>query len=325
MQLHNVARRLTTLTAIAVTIFLVGQGAAAQTFPTKAVTIVSSGAAGGGGDLVARTFADELSRRWKQPVIVENRSGIAAPVAAAAAPADGYTLYLSNDTIVTNQIVLRNPPPEPAKIWAPISLIAMIDFALIVPAGSKFKSAQEVIAAAKAAPGKLNYSSAGQSTPHHLIGELFKYQAGIDVLHIPYRGSPQAATAVVSGRADYGFQSISAIAGQVKSGQVRWLASTSEKRNSATPDLPTLNESALPDFLAHSWWAFQVRAEVPKEIQNQINQAVIETAKEPAVHKRLLDLGLEPVGSTPAEYAQFIQQDLARWRKIPDGIFAKQD
>ncbi len=301
--------------------------AVAQDYPTRPVKIIVGAAPGATGDLTSRMLAQYLTQVWKQPLVVENHSGGSGLLSAnmvQALPGDGYTLYVSNDSMATNQAVLQKPPPAPPTIWAPVSLLAIIDFVLIVPANSPYKTVKDLIAAAKAAPGKLNFSSAGQYTPHHLMSELFKHQAGIDVVHVPYRGTPDSITAVVTGTCDFAFAAIGAASAQMTAGTVRALGSTGSKRNAATPNIPTIAEAGLPEFDASSWWALQVRADVPPTVQARIAAGAQEAIADPTVHERLLRAGLDPVGSTPKAYAEFLQNQIKKWKSLPDGVIAKQ-
>jgi len=298
----------------------------AADYPTGPVTIVVGAAPGASGDLTARVLAQRLSEKWKQPVVVENKSGASGVLASnevLKARPDGHTIYISNDSTSINPGVMKNPPFDPRVVFAPITLIALIDFKLVVHPDVPAKTVQELIDYAKSQPGKLNYSSSGQYTPHHLMAELFRYMAGIQATHVPFRGTAPSVTSVVSGRSAWTFSGFPGVDAQIKAGQLRALATTGAKRNAASPELPTVGET-LKGFSAGSWWGMLLRVETPKEIQEKLNADVVALIKDPDVDQKMRNAGLDPVGSTAAEFTAFINEEVEKWLKLPEGVIEKQ-
>ncbi len=296
-----------------------------QAFPERPVTIVVGAAAGSSGDLLSRLLAQRLSDRWKQPVVVENRSGGSGMLAlreVMAAPATGYTIFMSNDSAAINQSIMRTPPPDPRKALAPISLLALIDFKLVVAPSVPATNVRELIEYLKANPGKRSFSSSGLYTPHHLMAELFKYQAGVDVLHVPYRGTAPSIASVLGGQSDYSFSGFPGVDGHIKAGKLRALASTGTRRSTSSPELPTVGET-LKGFSAASWWAMFVRPEVPAPVQQKLATDVAGTIAEPEVNRRMREAGLDPIGGTPAELRTFLGNEIDKWARLPAGLVEK--
>lgn len=289
------------------------------------MTIVVGATTGSSGDLLSRLIAQRLSDRWKQPVLVENRSGGSGLLAmreVMAAPATGYTIFMSNDSAAINQSIMRTPPPDPRKALAPISLLALIDFKLVTHPAVPATNVRELIDYLKANPGKRSFSSSGLYTPHHLMAELFRYQAGVDALHVPYRGTAPSIAAVLGGQSDYAFSGFPGVDGNVKAGKLRALATTGTKRSASSPELPTVGET-LKGFSAASWWAMFVRPEVPAPVQQRISTDVAGTIAEPEVNRRMREAGLDPIGSTPAELRTFLGNEIEKWAKLPAGLVEK--
>jgi tripartite-type tricarboxylate transporter receptor subunit TctC len=308
--------------AVAAALFVASAAPAGAAYPEAPVTIVVGANPGASGDLMARLLAQKLSDRWKQPVVVENKSGASGILAANEvrnAKPDGYTIYVSNDSAAINEVVQKNKPFEHIKVFAPVSLLALIDFKLVVHPSLPVKTVPDLIAYAKANPGKLNYASSGEYSPHHLMAEMFRDSAGIDAVHVPFRGTAAAITAVIAHHADYAFSGFSGVDAQIQSGQLRALATTGKKRNQASPDLPTIGET-LPGFSAGSWWAMWVRNEVPPPVRDEITKQVRAIIAEPEVQRALLKTGLDPVGSTPAELRSFLDEEIAKLRKLPASV-----
>ncbi len=317
--------RLIARLAAAAALLVATAAPATAAYPERMVTIVVGAAPGSSGDMLARLVAQRLSEKWKQTVVVENKSGASGLLASnqvLGAPPNGYTIYMSNDSTAINQSMMKSPPPDPRVVFAPISLLALIDFKLVVNAATPVHSVPELIAYLKAAPGKYSYASSGPKTPHHLMAELFRYQAGVDVLHVPYRGTAPAITAVLGNSSLYAFSGFPAVDGQIKAGQLRALATTGDKRNAGTPDLPTVGET-LKGFSAASWWAMFVRAEVPADIQKRLATDVEAVIAEPAINQRMRDSGLVPVGSDPAYLTRFLGDEIEKWARLPEGMIEK--
>jgi tripartite-type tricarboxylate transporter receptor subunit TctC len=297
-------------------------GADAAGYPDRRVTIVVGAAAGAGGDLLVRLLAQKLSDRWKQTVIVENKSGGSGLIAANEAlksPADGYTLFVSNDSPAINPNVQSHMPFDYSKVFEPISLLVLIDFKLLVRPDLAAKSVSELIALGKSSPGKLTFASAGVFTSHHLMSELFRTMAGFDAVHVPFRGAAPATTSVIAGRTDYEFTGFTGISSFIEAGQLRELATTGTARNAASPLLPTVGE-ALSGFSAYAWFAMWTRAEVPSKIRSQIAADVASVMTESDVIDRLKGLGMQPIGGTPDGLRAFRAQEEAKWATLPLSI-----
>lgn len=307
--------------------FLLGLSAAiapaeAASFPGRRVTIMVGAAAGAGGDFLTRLLADKLERRWKQPVIVENKTGGSGLISANAVleePADGYTLFVSNDSPAINPNVQKHMPFDYHVVFAPISLLVLIDFKLVVRPKLSVTNVSDLIALAKGSPGKLTFASAGVFTPHHLIGELFRARAGINTVHVPFHGAVPATSSVMSGEIDYEFTGFTGISPFVDAGQLRELATTGTARDSASPKLPTVGET-LSGFYAYGWFGMWTRAEVPASIRAQIAKDVAAIMKEPDVVARLKVIGMDAVGSTPDELRAHLDKEQAKWATLPISV-----
>jgi tripartite-type tricarboxylate transporter receptor subunit TctC len=293
--------------------------AAAQNYPTKIIKIVVPTAPGGGNDAMARIVAAKLQERWKQPVIVDNKAGangaIATEFVARAAP-DGYTILFGY--IATHGInpVLSRVPYDPVKDFAPIAEIAEAQGVLVVNASVPAKSVKELIALAKAKPGALSYASAGNGTAPHIAGELFKRQAGVDLLHVPYKGSGPAVTDTLAGTTQVMFPSLVAALPHVKSGKLRALAVTGSKRSPLFPDLPTIAEAGVAGFEITQWYGFFAPAKTPKDIVDKLNREIVAIMKEPDTAKKFADHGADVVTGSPEEFGRFVQAELAKWGKF---------
>ena len=314
----------TAIVAIGCTVLITATAARAA-YPDAPITIVVGANPGASGDLMARLIAQKLSEKWKKPVVVENKSGASGILAASAvknAPPDGYTIYISNDSAAINEAIPTNNPFDIRKVFAPISLLALIDFKLVVNPEVPVKTVPELIAYAKANPGKLNYASSGEHTPHHLIAAMFAHRAGIDVVHVPFRGTAAAITAVLAHHTDFAVSGFSGVDEHIKAGTLRPLATTAKARNRASPDLPTIGET-LPGYFGGSWWAMWMRAEVPQSIRDQVTAEVRAIIAEPEVIQKLRGTGLDPVGSTPSDLRTFLADEIAKLSNLPPAIIGK--
>lgn len=301
--------------------------AAAQQYPGKALRIIVPFAAGGTTDILARIVGERLSEQWGQPVIVDNRPGaagnIAAELAARSAP-DGHTLFLgSMGTQSMNVSLYSNLAFDPAKDFAPVSLIANSVNLLLVHPSVPVSSVKQLIELASSKPGRLNYASSGAGSFNHMSAELFKMMAKVDMVHIAYKGGPPALTAVVSGEADLIFITVAPALPFVKSGKLRALAICAAARHPMFPRLPTASESGLPGFEVSSWYGILVPAATPKNVVAKLNGAMVNIVKSPAASKRLGDLGFEPVSNSPEEFAGLIRRDTAKWAKVIKATGAK--
>jgi tripartite-type tricarboxylate transporter receptor subunit TctC len=290
--------------------------AQAQTYPSKVITIVVPTAPGGGNDIMARIVAARLGERLKQPVIVENKAGangaIASQHVARSAP-DGYTLLFGY--IATHGINpgLSKVPYDPVKDFAPIAQIAESQGVLVVNPSVPATSVKELIALAKSQPGKLSYASAGNGTAPHIAGELFKKLAGVDLLHVPYKGSAPAVMDTLAGSTQIMFPSIVAASPYIKSGKLRAIAVTGKKRSSLFPSLPTVGESGVPGFEITQWYGFFAPAKTPKPIIDKLNAEILAIMKDPDTLRKFGDQGADVVTSSPEEFGKFVQAEVTRW------------
>ncbi len=300
---------------------LLGDAALAQTqaWPNRHVRLVVPFPAGGGADAIARIVAARLSEIWGQQVLIENRGGasgnLAAESVARSAP-DGYTMFLAGDFQATNIHLYPKLSYDPVADFTPVSLVVLYPSAMVVPNSSPAHSVGEFIAYAKANPGKLTFASPGHGTAPHLAGELFKRTAGIQLTIVPYRGAAPAIQDLIPGRVDLFFNNIAPLLSLMQQGQLRALGVTSAKRSPAAPQLPTLAESGLPGFEVSGWYAFFVPAKTPPEIVRKMHADTAAVLAEPAIKRRLEDLGLFVIGSTPEELGSFHKAEMDKWGPV---------
>ena len=303
--------------------------AAAQTYPEKPIRLILSVPAGATPDVTARLITPGMSRLLGQQLVVDNRPGaggmIGAEIASKATP-DGYTLFISSPGALTILPYLRKHVPyDTLRDFVPISLISIGPFVLITHPSVPARTVKELIALAKAQPGKLNYASAGNGTANHLAMELFKHMAGIDIVHVPYKGAPQAVTDVVAGHMNMMFNSIAPIVGHIKAGRLRVLGIASAQRSQQLPDVPTISEAGLPGFEAVNWFGMFAPAKTPKRIIARLNEAVVKVVHTPEIQAQFLTLGADPVGSSAEEFAAFVRKDMEKYAKIVKIAGAKVD
>jgi len=289
-----------------------------QAFPSKPVRLIVTYPAGGSADTLARFLGQQLSETWSQQLVVDNRpgaNGIVGTDAAAKAPPDGYTLYLATDgPISINPSLYANLPYDWRRDFAPVTLLAVLNQVLVVPASLPAQNVPELIALAKQRPGQLNYASIGIGSSPHLGAELFKSLAGVDMTHIPYKGAGQTVTALLTGEASMLFTSEQTAAPHVKSGRLRALATTAKKRSIVFPDVPTVAESGLPEFEMRIWFALFAPAGTPEPVVRKLNAdfaAALVTMRE-----GLIARGYDPQSSTPEELRTLVQDDQDRWAAL---------
>jgi tripartite-type tricarboxylate transporter receptor subunit TctC len=308
--------------AIAILLAPLGwHGAAAQDkYPSRVVRIIVPTPAGGPVDVMARLVANQISPTLGQSVIIDNRGGAGNTIGsaeAARATADGYTLlYSSSSGLVIAPMLQKSAGYDPLKSYDPIALVAATANILVVHPSVPAKSVRELIANAKAHPGTINFSSGGVGTLPHLIGEYFKSRAGINVLHVPYRGGGPSIQDVVAGHIQFTFEGISVLLPLIQAGQLRALAITSQKRSPLLPDVPTMIESGFPDFTTSAWTGLLAPAGTPPEVIGRLNGAV-NTALQGAEMKAALDrLAGDALGGTPQELTKVIESDIGKWAPI---------
>lgn len=302
---------------------------AQQAYPGKAVRVVVPYPPGGGNDIIGRIIADDLGKRLGQQALVDNRPGgstvIGAEIVARAAP-DGYTLLVSSHTTYALIPNLRSRLPyDPQRDFEPISLLASQAFSLAVHPSLPVTTVRQVIALAKARPGQLSFSSAGTGTGTHFSGEQFKALAGLDILHVPYKGGNTALNAVLSGEATMTFGSLSALSPFFSARKLRIIAVTSAKRSPLAPQVPTIAESGVPGYEMTPWYGMVAPRGTPRAVIDRLNAAVIASIKSPEMQERMARVGYEPEGSTPAQLAEHIRAELARYSKLIKTIGFKEE
>ena len=318
-----ITRRTTLAIPLAITLAfgaLASAPAFAQSFPSRPVNLVVPFPPGGGTDTGARILAEQLSKRWGQPVVVENKGGAAGQIGAdlvAKAKPDGYTLLLGNiGTQAINPSLYAKLPYDADKAFAPVSLVAELPLAMMVNPALPAKTASEFIALAKSKPGQLSYSSSGAGSAPHLAAEIFKDQTGTFVLHVPYRGGGPAIADLLAGHVQLSFMTVLEASGHIKGGKLRALAVTGDKRVQALPDVPTLAESVVPGFNAISWIGLLAPAGTPPDVVDKIAADVRAVLADDAVKARITALGGVPRATTPQEFGKLIADDKARYAQI---------
>jgi tripartite-type tricarboxylate transporter receptor subunit TctC len=294
--------------------------ARAAEYPTRPVTLVVAFTPGGPSDVLSRIIGKRLNEILHQPFIIENRPGsggnIAAEQVAHAAP-DGYTLLMGNNSILaTNAALYKKLAYNPDKDFIPISLIGTQANILVVNPNVPANSMAELIALAKARPGELNFASSGFGAAAHLAGELFKTEAKINIVHVPYKGAAPALQDVLAGHVQMMFATAASVIGLIKNGRVRALAVTTPKRTSLLPDLPTVSELGIKGFDATTWHGLVAPAGTPKEAIDILSFATVEALKDPATQKSLIDLGVDIVGDSPKEFEAYIKAEIPKWTAV---------
>jgi tripartite-type tricarboxylate transporter receptor subunit TctC len=294
--------------------------ALAQNYPNKPIRIIIAQAPGSATDVIARVVGNRLTEGLGQPIVVEARPGAGGVVgteAAARSAPDGYTLFMANNsTHGSNPAVYPKLPYDAVKDFAPISFVASVPYVLVVDPSLPVKSVQEFIALAKSSPGKMNYASAGNGSTHHFCGELLKSMAGIDMQHIPYKGSGPGIAGLLGGEVSMMFANVADIGSQIKSGKVKALAVTSPRRAATLPDVPTMPEAGLTEFEITSWFGLLAPAGTPAAIIGRLNAEMAKVLARPDVKATLAAQGLEVAASSPEQFAGHIRSEIARFTKI---------
>lgn len=297
-----------------------GVAQAQDVYPSKPLRIIVPFAPGGGIDILGRTLGNKLAERWKQPVVIENRPGASGSIGfelAAKAPADGYSILMGVNTMVMVPNLRKHTPYDPIKDFAPVAPVAIGTMALVVPPSLNAKTVAEFVALAKKDPGKINYGSPGNGTPHHLAMELFKQRAGIDLTHIPYKGSDGMMTGILGGQVSAIFMPVHQALANTQAGRLVMLSASGSQRSSATPNVPSLSEAAgIRDIDVDIWYGVYLPAAAPKDVITKMSAEINAILKLPDVVETLARQGLQPTGGTPAELAELTASDLARWAKV---------
>ena len=301
---------------------LAASGAAqaqADAYPSKSVRVVIGQSPGGATDIVGRAVAQKMTEVLGQNVLVENRTGAAGSIAAtfvSNSAADGYTLLLVSSSYSINPSLYAKLPYDPQKDLVPVTLLAEAPFVLVVHPSMPVKSVKDLIALAKAKPGTLNYGSGGIGSSGHLAGALFESLAGVDLLHVPYKGAAPAQVDIVAGQIHLMFASVISTIPQMKAQRLRGLAVTSLKRSSALPHLPAMSDAGVPGYSTGSWYALLAPKGTPAAVVERISAAAAKAVAAPELRKRLLADGAEPLGSSPAEFGRFLGEEIAKWQKV---------
>jgi len=310
-------------------VMLLPQLAAAQAYPNKPIRVIVPVPGGGTPDVVARMVAPGLSSLLGQQLVIDNRGGAGALIGtelAARAVPDGYTLFFSSPgplTILPH--VHKKVAYDPIKDFAPVSLISIGPFLLIAHPAVPVKTVKELIALARAEPGKLDYASAGNGTPNHLAMELFKSMAGVNMTHVPYKGAPQAVTDLIGGSVNLMFNSIPPVLPHIRSGRLKLLAVAGGRRSPQLPDVATISEAGVPGFEAITWFGLLAPAKTPKQIVARLNELLVKVVRAPDIKSRFEVLGYEVVGSSPQEFASFIRVESEKYAKAVKLSGAKVD
>jgi tripartite-type tricarboxylate transporter receptor subunit TctC len=306
---------------------LVAQSAAAQSYPGRTVRVLVGFPPGGGTDIMARVLTPKLSEYLGQQFVVENKPGattnIATDIVAKAAP-DGHTLLFTTSAIAINASLYRKLPYDALRDLAPVSVFAESPN-LLVAHQSAGASVAELLAKARAQPGALNYSSAGSGTSQHMAGELFKVRTGTSIVHVPYKGTAASLTGVIAGEVQFSFANVPAILGHVKNGRLRALAVAAPKRTALMPDVPTMAEAGVQGVEVPVWYALLAPAGTPPDIVKALWSATVRTARDPDIHRKLVDQGAEPVANSPEEFARELRAEIAKWAEIVKLSGAKAD
>lgn len=294
--------------------------AAAQQYPARPIRMIIGFPPGGGTDIIGRIVGQRLSEVLGQQILPDNRGGASGQIAAeltAKAPPDGYTVMMAHIAAISIlPTLISKLPYDPQRDFAPITLVAIGPNLLVVHPSVPARSVKELVALAKARPGQLHYASPGAGTVQHLAAELFKLQARVDMLHVPYKGSGQSIVDLIAGQVHLNFDSVPPVLPHVRSGRLRALAVTSEKRFSILPNIPTVTEGGVPGFDMSTWWGLVAPSAVSKDIIGRLQNETVKLLRQPDVKERIAFAGADTVGNTAAEFGVFIRSEAAKYARI---------
>lgn len=293
--------------------------AQSQIYPNKPIRIVVPYPPGGFNDTLARTVGAKLQAAWGQPVVVDNRPGggtVIGTDSVAKAPADGYTLLVTPFAFAVNQSLLKKLPYDPVKDFSPITLAASTPNILVVSPSLPVSSVKDLVAFAKSKPGAINYASTGIGSSNHLSMEMFKQLAGVDINHVPYKGSAPAVTDLIGGQVGVMFDNIPNVVQHIKAGKLRALAVSTPARSPHVPELPTVSESGVPGYEVDVWFGFAAPAGVPQPIIDKLNAEIVKTLHSADVKEKFTAQGVDVIGSTPAQFAAYLRDQSAKWAKV---------
>ena len=324
------AARRALVAALAALPLLAAGSALAQGYPAKSIRLIVPLAAGSTADIISRTVGAELTKSLGQPIVVENKTGAGGTIAmaeVARSKPDGYTIsFASQGTLVFNQALYANPGYDSLKDFQPIAFVGGVSNVMIVNPSNPAAKPLEVVAAAKAKPGTLTFSSGGSGTSHHLSGVLFGQMTGTDLVHVPYKGAPQGIVAVMSGEVSMGFLNTPTVISQIKDKRLKPLAVTSRTRSPLLPDVPTLDEMGVKGYEVNTWFGFVARAGTPPDIVKRLHAEIEKILASPAIREKLAAQGFDIAAPTsPAQFAKIIADDLASWTPVVKKSGAKAD
>ena len=310
-----------TLAGLAIAILLAARGAVhGADFPARPARIVVPIGAGSSMDIIARVLAQKLNEGWGQPVIVDNRPGAGGNIGAelvAKSPPDGYTLIFASSSFAISRSFYRKLPYDALRDFEPVTQISSRNNVLVVSPSLPVNSVKELVALAKAKPGQLSYGSGGGSgSSDHMAGELLRLLAGIDILHVPYKSGPQAQSDLIGGQIQIYMGGIPIQLPMIRAGKVKPLGTSGLKRSQSLPDVPTLDEAGVPGFEVDVWYGFFVPRGTPRNVVARIAADVSHIVKSPAMHERLNTLGVEPAGTTPAEFKTLFDREIEKWARV---------
>jgi tripartite-type tricarboxylate transporter receptor subunit TctC len=314
--MRRIARRSLLIAAAAAT---ASAPATAQAWPSKPVKIVVPFGPGGPADIYARILAQELGDALKQQFVVENKAGAGGTIGAdivAKAPPDGYTLLMMSNTLTTNETLLAKKPYALMRDLAAVAPVNSSDLVMVVSPTLQARTLKELIALAKAQPGKLAYASAGPGTPYHLAGELFKTMTGTDLLHVPHKNSGEARNDVMGGHVQIMFDAVTAMKGNIEAGQVRALGTTGDKRSAVLPAVPTMSEAGVPGYETTIWLGIMAPKATPQDIVDKLNAEITRIIAKPSLREAWARQGAEPMTMTPAQFDAFLRRDIEKWAKV---------
>ncbi|MGV3656201.1 MAG: Bug family tripartite tricarboxylate transporter substrate binding protein [Noviherbaspirillum sp.] len=313
-------KRAASAALLCLSIVVPGSAAMASDYPNRPIRFICPYSAGGLTDVLTRLLAKRLSERIGQPVVVENRTGAGGIIAVdgvAKGPADGYTIILvGQGQASVNESLYKKLPYNTLRDFAPISLVSTFSLVFVTNPDQPPKSFSELLAMARAKPGALSYGSAGNASTSHLMTELLKGEAGIDLVHVPYRGEAAAFTEVMGGRLTGIFATVGGARPYIESGKLRALAIATKERNKLLPDVPTVSESGVPGFEVQGWYGVLAPKNVPKEVVDRLSKEFMAMAREPEMREMLASRGMESVGSSPEELTRTIKSETERWAKV---------
>lgn len=315
MQIHRVLAGAATVVAVAVS-----QGAAAQApYPSKPIRVIFPFAAGGAGDIFVRAYGQKFADKFGQNWVLDNRGGAGSTIGTdlvAKAAADGYTLLQATLTFAVSAAVYSKLPYDVERDFAPITTLVNVVPILAATPSLPVSGVQELIAYAKARPGQLSFASTGPGSSPHLTGELFKRMTGIEMTHVPYKGTSQAFPDLIAGRVQLIFEPMPSMLPHVRAGRMKALGVTTAKRSNAAPEIPTIAEQGLEGFDVVTWYGMLAPAGTPKPVLETLHAAIVEFAALPDVRERLSSIGAEPATLSSAEFAAMIKRDVARWKEV---------